>query len=116
MQRASRDPGDDLLVGVEAEHAPVAEDQRVHRVALRLVARSDDRLLVRDRDVRAGEALCTQIVDRLDDVEHVERDVLPVVKPRGREGRVLHLRRPRVRDGMPEQRDAVQQPYPCWQR
>ena len=44
------------LVRVEAEHAAVAEDERVHGVALGLVARRDHRGLVRDRHVRAGEA------------------------------------------------------------
>ena len=31
-------PGEDLLVGVEAEHASVAEDERVHGLAVGLVA------------------------------------------------------------------------------
>ena len=50
------DPGQDLAVGVEAEHAAVAEDERVDGVAVGLVARGDDRPLVRDRHVRTGEA------------------------------------------------------------
>ena len=108
------DPGEDLAVGVEAEHAAVAEDERVDRVALGLVARGDDRLLVRDRHVRAGEAERRSARDRRDRVVDVERGVVPVEPERG-EGRVLHPRRERVRDRVAEQRDlrSSMQPYPC---
>ena len=100
------DPGQDLLVGVEADDAGVAEDEGVDRLALGLVAESRDRLLVRNRDVRARVPARDQTPDRrfqpagLD----VERDVRPVERPGG-EGRVLHARRERAGDRVPEQRD-----------
>ena len=102
------DPGHDLLVGVEAEHAPVAEDERVDRLALGLVAELGRRLLVRDRHVRAGPAAPHGRLElvRLD----LERDVLPVEPGRG-EGGVLHPRRERLGHGLAEQRDA-RAPHP----
>ena len=105
--RAGRvDPRQDLLVGVEAEHAPTTEDERVDGVALRFVARRNDRLLVRDRHVRAGETFPQQLGDGRNGILDVARLVLPV-EPERLEGRVLHPRRQRVRDGVTEERDAL---------
>ena len=102
--RASPDPREDLLVGVEAEHAAVAEDERVDGVAVGLVARGDDRLLVRDRHVRAGEAELAQRCDAATASSTSNARVVPV-EAAGGEGGVLHPRRERVRDRMPEQAD-----------
>ena len=78
------DPGEDLLVGVEAEHASVAEDERVHGVALGLVARCDHGLLVRDRDVRAGEAELAQRRDARERILDVVCRVVPVEPARAK--------------------------------
>jgi len=83
------DPGKDLLVGVEAEHASAAEDEGVHGLAFRLVARCNDTLLVRDGDVRSGEAESHERPDRGDGILDVERGVVPR-QARVGEGRVLH--------------------------
>ena len=100
------DPGDDLLVRVEAGDPPVGEHERVDAVAVGLVAELGRRLLVRDGHVRAGETRgCEPAHRRVEPIRrHVDGDVRPV-EPRRRECGVLHQRRQRVCDGMPEQRD-----------
>src|SRR5581483_3842783 len=98
------DARQDLLVGVETEHAALAQDERVDGVALGLVAGGDDRLLVGDRHIRAGEAERAQRADRRDGILDVAGGVR----------RVLHARRERVRDRVADERDERrQQPYPC---
>ena len=104
-------PVENRRVRRAADDAPVPEDERVHR---RLVASRRARAtasLCGDRDVRAGEAGGREPAHRLLEPlgRHVERDVRPV-EPARREGRVLHPRRERVRDRVPEQRD---QPRAC---
>ncbi len=107
------DPGDDLHIGAEAEHAAVAEDQGVDGVALGLVAERDHGLLVRNGHVRTRVALGDESGDG--GRQLLRRDVLRLIAPvePGRlEGRVLHPRRERLGDGPPEQRDPVHR-KPC---
>jgi hypothetical protein len=95
---------EDLLVGVEAQHAAVAKDERVHGVAFGLVTGRDHLLLERDRHVRAREPERAESNDRSQDVVHLERVIAPVEAARGK-GRVLHARRQRLRNRSAEQGD-----------
>ncbi len=105
------DARDDLLVGVEARDPSVREDERVHCVAVGLVAELRRGPLVGDRHVRARKA-------RGDEPAHhglelvrrdVERDVRPV-EPARRERGVLHPRRQRVGNRVPEERHEARRP------
>ncbi len=81
----------DLAVGVEAEDPSLPEDERVDGIAVRFVAGCDDRLLVRDRHVRAGEAERLQRADRGNGIGDIECGVVPIEPARG-ERRILHPR------------------------
>ena len=110
----TRAPGidavEDRTVGVATDDAAFAEDEGVDGGTVYLVAGLDDRLLVRDGHVGAGKAERAQPAHRFDDVEHVERGVVPV-EPTGGERRVLHAWRQRRRDRVSEESDLLgQQP------
>ena len=103
--------GDRLPVRARPQHAPVADDERVHRAGalgdgVELVAVGEHGGLVRDGDVGAREAERHEARDRLLEALGLdaERDVGPV-EPGRLEGGVLHAGRERVPERMAEQAD-----------
>jgi len=100
------DAGHDRLVRVVAQNATVAKEQRVDRLALRLVAELDHRLLVRDRDVGPGVTGGHEPGDGFTQLlrPDLQWHVGPIQSASG-EGGVLHARRERPGDRLTEQRD-----------
>ena len=113
--------GDREPVGARAEDASLTDDECVHGAAARgdlveLVAEREHAGLVRDGDVRALEAERDETGDRGLEALRLDgqRDIGPV-EPGLLEGGVLHRRRERVSERVPEQPDEARlAAYPHW--